>query len=201
MSGKVAVWAMAASMFMPPSCTLPFSSIPTRRSARTSSKPSVGSDRQQQPRPCRRWCRHWSLLSAMQMEMSARGSSKPSVGSGQRCRRWCRRWSLLSATPTRMSAAAPPSAVARAIARGALHHRRPGTCPDPKRGRHDWSERFPRIREALASLRARSVTIDGEAVCVAPTRAPRCFDWLNSSGLTARNPGAYESQVASFGAG
>ena len=29
---------------------------------------------------------------------------------------------------------------------------------------HEWSGRFPRISEALASLRARSVTIDGEAV-------------------------------------
>jgi bifunctional non-homologous end joining protein LigD len=35
---------------------------------------------------------------------------------------------------------------------------------------HDWSDRFPRIREALASLRARSATIDGEAVVLCPHR-------------------------------
>jgi ATP-dependent DNA ligase len=29
---------------------------------------------------------------------------------------------------------------------------------------HDWSERFPRIRDALTSLKAQSATIDGEAV-------------------------------------
>ena len=29
---------------------------------------------------------------------------------------------------------------------------------------HDWFHRFPRIREAVASLKARSVTIGGEAV-------------------------------------
>ena len=33
---------------------------------------------------------------------------------------------------------------------------------------HDWTERFPRIRAALAVLRARSATIDGEAVVCCP---------------------------------
>jgi bifunctional non-homologous end joining protein LigD len=33
---------------------------------------------------------------------------------------------------------------------------------------HEWSDRFPRIGEALASLKARSVTIDGEAVVLCP---------------------------------
>ena len=33
---------------------------------------------------------------------------------------------------------------------------------------HEWSDRFPRICEALASLRVRSVTIDGEVVVLCP---------------------------------
>lgn len=36
---------------------------------------------------------------------------------------------------------------------------------------HDWTERFPRIRATLAVLRARSATIDGEAVVCCPKDA------------------------------
>jgi bifunctional non-homologous end joining protein LigD len=45
---------------------------------------------------------------------------------------------------------------------------------------HDWSERFPRIREALASLRARSATIDGEAVVLCSKTGLSLFDDLHS---------------------
>ena len=36
---------------------------------------------------------------------------------------------------------------------------------------HEWSDRFPRIREALASLGSRSITIDAEAVVLCRKRA------------------------------
>ena len=45
---------------------------------------------------------------------------------------------------------------------------------------HDWSDRFPRIGEALASLRARSATIDGEAVVLCPKTGLSLFDELHS---------------------
>jgi ATP-dependent DNA ligase len=45
---------------------------------------------------------------------------------------------------------------------------------------HDWTERFPRIREALVSLRALSVTIDGEAVVCCPKTGLSQFDLLHS---------------------
>jgi bifunctional non-homologous end joining protein LigD len=38
------------------------------------------------------------------------------------------------------------------------------------RNGHEWTERFPRIREALAAFQARSVPIDGEAVVCWPRR-------------------------------
>ena len=44
----------------------------------------------------------------------------------------------------------------------------------------DWTERFPRIREALASLEARSATIDGEAVVCCPKSGLTLFDRLHS---------------------
>ena len=46
---------------------------------------------------------------------------------------------------------------------------------------HDWFHRFPRIREAVASLKARSVTIDGEAVVLCPKTGLSLFDELHSS--------------------
>ena len=45
---------------------------------------------------------------------------------------------------------------------------------------HDWTERFPRIRAALAVLRARSATIDGEAVVCCPKTGLSLFDRLHS---------------------
>ena len=45
---------------------------------------------------------------------------------------------------------------------------------------HDWTERFPRIRDALASLEARSATIDGEAVVCCPKSGLTLFDRLHS---------------------
>ena len=45
---------------------------------------------------------------------------------------------------------------------------------------YDWSDRFPRIREALASLRATSATIDGEAVVLCPKTGLSLFDDLHS---------------------
>jgi bifunctional non-homologous end joining protein LigD len=45
---------------------------------------------------------------------------------------------------------------------------------------HDWSDRYPRISEALASLRARSATIDGEAVVLCPKTGLSLFDELHS---------------------
>jgi bifunctional non-homologous end joining protein LigD len=45
---------------------------------------------------------------------------------------------------------------------------------------HDWSGRFPRIGEALASLRAQSATIDGEAVVLCPKTGLLLFDELQS---------------------
>jgi bifunctional non-homologous end joining protein LigD len=45
---------------------------------------------------------------------------------------------------------------------------------------HDWSDRFPRIREAMTSLRARSATIDGEAVVLCPKTGLSLFDELHS---------------------
>jgi bifunctional non-homologous end joining protein LigD len=44
----------------------------------------------------------------------------------------------------------------------------------------DWSDRFPRIGEALASLKATSATIDGEAVVLCPTTGLSLFDELHS---------------------
>ena len=49
-----------------------------------------------------------------------------------------------------------------------------------RRRGHDWSERFPRIREALASLRARSATIDGEAVVLCHKTGLSLFHELHS---------------------
>jgi hypothetical protein len=43
-----------------------------------------------------------------------------------------------------------------------------------------WTEQFPRIREALAALRARSATIDGEAVVCCPKTGLSLFDLLHS---------------------
>jgi hypothetical protein len=43
---------------------------------------------------------------------------------------------------------------------------------------HEWSDRFPRIREGLASLRTRSSTIDGEAVVLCPKTGLSLFDEL-----------------------
>jgi len=48
----------------------------------------------------------------------------------------------------------------RLIARRAAHHVRLFT----RRG-YDWTSRYPLITDALRSLKVRSVTIDGEAVC------------------------------------
>lgn len=45
---------------------------------------------------------------------------------------------------------------------------------------HEWSSRFPRIGEALASLKVRSVTIDGEAVVLCPKTGLSLFDELHS---------------------
>ena len=45
---------------------------------------------------------------------------------------------------------------------------------------HEWSDRFLRIREALASLGARSITIDGEAVVLCPKTGLSLFDELHS---------------------
>ena len=45
---------------------------------------------------------------------------------------------------------------------------------------HEWSDRFPRISEALASLRARSATIDGEAVVLCSKTGLSLFDELHS---------------------
>ena len=45
---------------------------------------------------------------------------------------------------------------------------------------HEWSDRFPCIGEALASLRARSATIDGEAVVLCPKTRLSLFDELHS---------------------
>jgi bifunctional non-homologous end joining protein LigD len=45
---------------------------------------------------------------------------------------------------------------------------------------HDWSDRFPRIGEAPASLRARSITIDGEAVILCPKTGLSLVDELHS---------------------
>jgi bifunctional non-homologous end joining protein LigD len=45
---------------------------------------------------------------------------------------------------------------------------------------HDWSGRFPRIAEALASLKAISATIDGEAVVLCPKTGLSLFDELHS---------------------
>jgi bifunctional non-homologous end joining protein LigD len=44
---------------------------------------------------------------------------------------------------------------------------------------HDWSYQFPQIAEALAGLRARSVTIDGEAVWCDPKTGLSIFDKLH----------------------
>ena len=52
---------------------------------------------------------------------------------------------------------------------------------------HDWTERFPHIREALAALRARSATIDGEAVVCCPETGLSLFDRLHSGDTTARS--------------
>ena len=50
----------------------------------------------------------------------------------------------------------------------------------PRRGR-DWTERFPRIRAALAVLRAGSASMDGEAVvCCPPRTGVSLFDRLHS---------------------
>jgi bifunctional non-homologous end joining protein LigD len=45
---------------------------------------------------------------------------------------------------------------------------------------HEWSGRFPRIGEALASLKATSATIDGEAVVLCPKTGLSLFDELHS---------------------
>ncbi|MFZ1896249.1 MAG: hypothetical protein WAU59_19585 [Rhodoplanes sp.] len=45
---------------------------------------------------------------------------------------------------------------------------------------NDWSDRFPRIGEALASLKATSATIDGEAVVLCPKTGLSLFDELHS---------------------
>jgi bifunctional non-homologous end joining protein LigD len=44
---------------------------------------------------------------------------------------------------------------------------------------NDWSDRFPRISEALASLKATSATIDGEAVVLCPKTGLSLFDELH----------------------
>ena len=44
----------------------------------------------------------------------------------------------------------------------------------------EWSDRFHRISEALASLRTRSVRIDGEAVVLCPKPGLWLFDQLHS---------------------
>ncbi len=45
---------------------------------------------------------------------------------------------------------------------------------------HDWSDRFPPIGKALASLSVRSITIDGEAVALCPKTGLSLFDELHS---------------------
>jgi bifunctional non-homologous end joining protein LigD len=45
---------------------------------------------------------------------------------------------------------------------------------------HNWSDRYPRIGKALACLRARSATIDGEAVVLCPKTELSLFDELHS---------------------
>ena len=45
---------------------------------------------------------------------------------------------------------------------------------------NDWSDRFPRIGEALASLKATSATIDGEAVVLCPKTGLSLFGELHS---------------------
>ena len=54
-----------------------------------------------------------------------------------------------------------------------------GTRLFSRRG-HDWTERFPRIRAALAVLRAQSATIDEEAVVCCPKSGLSLFDRLHS---------------------
>ena len=49
---------------------------------------------------------------------------------------------------------------------------------------HEWPNRFPRIREALASLGARSITIDGEAVVLCPETGFSLFEELHLVAVT-----------------
>jgi bifunctional non-homologous end joining protein LigD len=46
---------------------------------------------------------------------------------------------------------------------------------------YEWSDRFTRICGALASLKARSTTVDGEAVVLCPKTGLSLFDELHSS--------------------
>jgi ATP-dependent DNA ligase len=66
---------------------------------------------------------------------------------------------------------------------------------------YDWTERFPAIARAAIKLRARSFTLDGEAVVCAPTASrysmpftamgrfarPSCRRWTCWSSKTPRN--------------
>jgi bifunctional non-homologous end joining protein LigD len=49
----------------------------------------------------------------------------------------------------------------------------------------DWTHKFPMIVEALAALKARSVTIDGEAVWCEPKTGLSVFDKLHSQARTS----------------
>jgi bifunctional non-homologous end joining protein LigD len=57
------------------------------------------------------------------------------------------------------------------------------------RREHDWTDRVPRIAEALAALRVSSATIDGEAV-LCDDRGVADFDRLR--GALARRSGSRE---------
>ena len=49
-----------------------------------------------------------------------------------------------------------------------------------RRDHGDWTDRFQRIRQALAWLKARSLTIDGEAVVLCPKTGLSLFDRFHS---------------------
>ena len=71
------------------------------------------------------------------------------------------------------------SAAARAIA-----------CASSAGGGHDWTDRVPRIVEALQALRVRSVTLDGEGVvCGANGRSE--FDEMRACFSRAGAPQAF----------
>ena len=60
---------------------------------------------------------------------------------------------------------------------------------------NEWSDRFPRIGEAIASLKATSATIDGEAVVLCPKTGLWLFDQLHSGRVTTTS--SYTSSTCS----